>query len=169
MGEAFRTNDSGEEPFDQWFALADADGDGSISRLEFRTDAETFFATLDNSGDKVIDADEMAAYERDTPGRTRAAGGGAATPSSDRPKPKSSTPVPKGHVAIVTSGNVPSATRIHPGDTRINFAEVPQPVAMADLNLDRRVTLDEFLKTAGKRFTNYDVDKDGRLTRKELN
>lgn len=168
MGEPFRTNQAGEAPFDQWWKLADQDGDGAISRLEFRSDAETFFANLDSNGDKVIDADEMAAYEQMAPGRTRAAGGGAEEPSSGRPKPKSSSPVEQGQVALVTSGNVPSATRIHPGGGRINFSEVPQPVAMADLNLDRRVTLDEFTRTAGRRFANYDVDQDGRLTRKEL-
>ena len=68
----------------------------------------------------------------------------------------------------MASGDAPSATRIHPGGGRINFAEVPQPVAMADRNLDRRVTIDEFRKTAERRFANYDVDKDGKLTRKEL-
>jgi len=76
--------------------------------------------------------------------------------------------VEKGRVAVVTTGDAPSASRIHPGGGRINFAEVPQPVAMADANLDRRVTLDEFRRTAGRRFGNYDVDKDKRLTRKEL-
>ena len=168
MGEPFRTNEAGEDPFDQWSKLADQDGDGSISRLEFRADAETFFASLDTNDDKVIDADEMAEYERLAPGRTRAAGGGAQEASSSRPQPKPSAPVEKGQVAIVSSGNVPSATRIHPGGGPINFSEVPQPVAMADLNLDRRVTLDEFVKTASRRFSNYDVDQDGRLTRKEL-
>lgn len=169
MGEPFRTSAAGEDPFDQWVKLADLDGDGTVSRLEFRSDAETFFASLDTDADKVIDADEMAAYEHMAPGRTRAAGGGAPEQSSARPTPKSSAPVEKGQVALVTSGNVPSATRIHPGGGgKINFAEVPQPVAMADLNLDRRVTLDEFTRTAGRRFSNYDADQDGRLTRKEL-
>ena len=168
MGEPFRTNDAGEDPFDQWVKLADQDGDGAISRLEFRSDAQAFFANLDANNDKVIDADEMADYEQLAPGRTRAAGGGAKETSSTRPTPKSSAPVDKGQVALVTSGDAPSATRIHPGGGPINFAEVPQPVAMADLNLDRRVTLDEFTKTAGKRFANYDLDKDGRLTRNEL-
>lgn len=168
MGEPFRTNEAGEDPFDQWFKLADQDGDATVSRLEFRGDAEAFFAALDTNEDKVIDADEMRDYEHLAPGRTRAAGGGAAEASSARPKPKSSAPVEKGQVALVTSGNVPSATRIHVADRRINASAVPQPVAMADLNLDRRVTLDEFVKTAGKRFTNHDVDQDGRLTRKEL-
>lgn len=168
MGEPFWTNTAGEHPFDQWFKLADQDSDGAISNLEFRSDAETFFASLDTNDDKVIDADEMAEYERMAPGRTRAAGGGAPLVSSNRPKPTSSAPVAKGQVAVVSSGNVPSATRIHPGGGRINFSEVPQPVAMADHNLDRRVTLDEFIKTAGRRFSSYDVDNDGRLTRKEL-
>lgn len=168
MGEPYWTNDAGEHPFDQWINTADRDSDGAVSSVEFLSDADDFFASLDTSGDKVIDGDEMAAYEQLAPGRTRAAGGGAKLPSSARPKPRPSAPVEQGQVAVVTSGNVPSATRIHPGGGRINFSEVPQPVAMADLNLDRRVTLQEFRKTAGRRFVNHDVDKDGRLTRKEL-
>lgn len=168
MGEPFRTNEAGEAPFDQWWKLADADSDGAVSRLEFRTDAESFFGNLDANGDKVIDADEMAQYEDLAPGRTRAAGGGANLPSSKRPTAKSSAPVEEGQVALVTGGDAPSATRIHPGGGRINYSEVPQPVAMADLNLDRRVTLDEFTKTAGRRFTNYDTDQNGRLVPKEL-
>jgi hypothetical protein len=168
MGEPFWTNDAGEAPFDQWWKLADEDGDGAISRREFRTDAEAFFASLDTTHDKIIDADEMAVYEQSAPGRTRAAGGGAEQASSSRPKPKSSAPVEEGQVAIVSSGNVPSATRIHPGGGAIDFSSVPQPVAMADRNIDRRVTLDEFIDTADRRFANYDVDQDGRLSRKEL-
>jgi Ca2+-binding EF-hand superfamily protein len=166
MGELFRTNADGEDPLDQWFKLADQDGDGTISRLEFRSDAQFFFASLDTNGDKVIDGDEMAEYEKMAPGRTRAAGG--ASTSSSRPQATSSAPVEQGQVAVVSSGNVPSATRIHPGGGPIDFSDMPQPVAMADLNLDRRVTLDEFMKTADKRFTTYDANGDGRLTRKEL-
>ena len=168
MGEPFRTNAAGEDPFDQWFKLADRDGDGAISRLELQQDAQAFFATLDVDGDKVIDGDEMAAYERDAPSRTRVAGGEGATLSSRRPTPTSSAPVPKGQVAIVSSGSVPSATRVHPGGGRNTSTDVAQPVAMTDLNLDRRVTVDEFNKAAARRFTNYDTDQDNKLSRKEL-
>ena len=168
MGEPYWTNSVGEHPFDQWVKMADQDGDGAISGVEFRSDADAFFQSLDTNDDMIIDADEMAVYERLAPGQTRAAGGGAKLPSSARPKATFSTPVAKGQVAIVASGDAPSATRIHPGGGRINYSEVPQPVAMADHNLDRRVTLEEFRKTAGRRFSNYDVDKDGRLTRREL-
>ncbi len=168
MGEPFWTNEAGVHPFDQWVKGADLDGDGAISNAEFRADADAFFASLDLNDDKIIDGDEMAKYEALAPGKTRAAGGGAQLPSSARTKPTASAPVEEGQVAVVTSGNVPTATRIHPGGGRINYSEVPQPVAMADANLDRRVTQAEFRKTAGRRFGNYDVDKDGRLTRKEL-
>ena len=168
MGEPYWTNAAGEHPFDQWVKTADQDGDGAVSRVEFRADADAFFESLDLNDDKIIDGNEMADYEQLAPGRTRAAGGGAKLPSSARPKPTSSTPLMKGQVAVVANGSAPSATRIHPGGGRINFSEVPQPVAMADANLDRRVTVEEFRKTAGRRFANYDLDQDGRLTRKEL-
>ncbi len=168
MGEPYWTSETGEPPFDQWLKTADQDGDGAVSSVEFLGDAEAFFASLDTSGDKIIDGDEMRAYEQLAPGKTRAAGGGAKLPSSARQKAKSSKPVEEGRVAVVTTGDAPSATRIHPGGGKINFSDVPQPVAMADANLDRRVTLEEFRRTAGRRFGSYDVDKDGRLTRKEL-
>lgn len=168
MGEPYWTNSAGEHPFDQWVKMADQDADGAISAMEFRKDADAFFESLDLNGDTIIDGDEMTKYEQLAPGRTRAAGGGAVLPSSKRPKATASSAAPQGQVGIVSGGDAPSATRIHPGGGRINFAEVPQPVAMADANLDRRVTIAEFRKTADRRFGNYDVDKDGRLTRKEL-
>lgn len=168
MGEPFWTSSAGEHPFDQWYKTADHDSDGAVSAAEFLSDADGFFASLDTNDDKIIDADEMAVYEQLAPGRTRAAGGGAKMPSSARQKATSSSPVEAGQVALVTTPDAPSATRIHPGGGRINFSNVPQPVAMADANLDRRVTVAEFRKTAGRRFSNYDTDKDGRLTRKEL-
>lgn len=172
MGEPFRTNEAGEDPFDQWFELADLDGNGHITRLEFRSDAEAFFARLDTNEDKVIDADEMREYEHLAPGRTRAAAGGAQArgAATDRVKGPGELEREKGHVPIVADGTAPSVSRVPKGGNGpITLAtNVPQPVAMADLNIDRRVTLDEFTKTASKRFTNYDLDQDSRLTRKEL-
>ncbi len=171
MGEPFRTDETGRDAFDQWFELADEDGDGGISRLEFRTDAEAFFARLDVNEDKVIDADEMKEYEHLAPGRTRAAAGGAQATGApmDRVKGPGELERDKGRVPLVADGTAPSVSRVPKGGgSSINAAGVPQPVAMADLNIDRRVTLDEFTKTASRRFTNYDQDQDGRLTAKEL-
>lgn len=171
MGEPFRTNEAGEAPFDQWFSLADLDGDGALSRLEFRSDAEAFFARLDTDADKVIDADEMREYEHLAPGRTRAAAGGAQAKgaASDRVKGPGELEREKGNVPIVADGTAPSISRVRKQvGTSTLAANTPQPVAMADLNIDRRVTLDEFARTASNRFTRYDEDSDGRLSRKEL-
>jgi len=171
MGEPFRINEAREDPLDQWLKLADQDGDGRISRLELRADAETFFAALDTSGDKVIDADEMKEYERLVPGRTRVAAGGAqAQPvATDPVKGPGAKEREAGHVPIVADASAPTISRVPKGGgMSIVAANTPQPVAMADLNIDRRVTLEEFTKTAAKRFTNYDADQDGQLTRKEL-
>ena len=171
MGEPFRTNDAGKDPFDQWFELADRDGDGAISRLEFRQDAEAFFAGLDTTEDKVIDADEMRDYETMAPGRTRAAAGGAQARGAitDRIKGPGELEREKGHVPIVADGTAPSISRV-PKEIGASTlaANVPQPVAMADLNIDRRVTVEEFTRTASNRFKRFDADQDGRLSRKEL-
>ena len=171
MGEPFRTDEAGRQPFDQWFDLADQNGDGTITRLEFRQDAEAFFARLDTNADKIIDADEMREYEYLAPGRTRAAAGGvqAQGAASDRIKGPGEIERQKGHVPIVADGTAPSISRVprEIGSSTL-AANVPQPVAMADLNIDRRVTLDEFTRTASNRFTRYDGDQDGRLSRKEL-
>ena len=168
MGEPFWTDEAGKAPFDQWLEMADQDGDGMISKAEFRKDADAFFESLDTSGDHVIDGQEMAKYEQLAPGKTRAAGGAGRIPSSARPTPTPSSPVEDGMVAIVSAGNVPSATRIHPGGGPIDYTNLPQPVAMADRNIDGRVTADEFRKTADMRFANYDLNKDGKLSAREL-
>src|SRR6476620_10648732 len=63
MGEPFWTNAAGEPPFEQWWKLVDQDGDGAISTVEFRADADAFFSSLDSNNDKIIDGDEMADYE----------------------------------------------------------------------------------------------------------
>ena len=172
MGEPFRTDESGKDAFDQWFELADQNGDRGISRIEFRQDAEAFFARLDGNDDKVIDADEMREYEHLAPGRTRAAAGGAQATGAptERIKGPGELERDKGRVPIVADGTAPSISRVPKGGGGSPFSSstVPQPVAMADLNIDRRVTLDEFAKTASRRFTNYDQDQDGKLTAKEL-
>jgi hypothetical protein len=50
----------------------------------------------------------------------------------------------------------------------LEFLEVPQPVMMADADFDQRVSADEFSKTASKRFSRNDKNKDGLLQLSEL-
>jgi hypothetical protein len=168
MGEPFRATDEQKDPFDRWFKQADENQDGFITRIELQNDADYFFAALDKNDDKVIDADEMNHYEeRVAPSTVRAVGsnlGGYA-----RYTPKGPEPGRPNEIPIKLEGMAESKSRIKKSSSSpVVYANVPQPVAMADANLDRRVTLVEFRGTASKRFSRYDVDHDGRLTTKEL-
>ncbi len=63
-GEPFRPSAAAPDPFEAWFAVADANHDGRIDRAEFRADAVQFFQRLDTNHDGVIDGFEVAAYEK---------------------------------------------------------------------------------------------------------
>ena len=85
-GEPFRAEPGAPYPVAAWFAGADTNHDGALSREEFVADAMRFFAILDVDHNGVIDGFEVSAYEtqiapeilqgfRDVPG-----GDGAAAP-----------------------------------------------------------------------------------------
>src|SRR5262249_14699354 len=81
-GKPYRTAPGEPYPSAVWFAAADADHDGKLTRREFRADAAAFFHELDLNHDGVIDASEITAYEHATPeivlGFRPAQGGGGA-------------------------------------------------------------------------------------------
>lgn len=168
MGEPFRATDEQKDPFERWFSQADENQDGFITRIELQNDADYFFAALDKNDDKVIDGEEMDHYEeRVAPSTVRAVGsnlGAYARYSPNGPAPGRPDEIP-----IRLEGMAESKSRIKKSSSSPTvYANVPQPVALADANLDRRVTVAEFRGTAGKRFSRYDVDHDGRLSPKEL-
>ena len=50
----------------------------------------------------------------------------------------------------------------------MQLIDEPEPVSGADLNLDSRVTHEEWMRAADQRFDILDQSKDGRLTLQEL-
>ena len=64
-GEPFRAARGEPYPVDVWFARADADHDGKLTRSEFRRDFMTYFAVLDVNHDGIVDAKEITRYEED--------------------------------------------------------------------------------------------------------
>jgi hypothetical protein len=62
MGEPF-TAERGGDALADWFAQADRNRDGAISKDEMEQDADRFFATLDVNRDGEIDPDEITRYE----------------------------------------------------------------------------------------------------------
>lgn len=148
-GEPFRQGDGRAA----WFEGADANHDGALSLAEFRADAMRFFKVLDANGDGMIDGHENQLYEtKIAPEITRMSfgagpprGGAGGPPRGDGKRPKSA---PIGRE----------------GAARFSMLNEPQPVRGADVNLDYRITPEEWAKTAGKRFAILDKDDDGRLT-----
>ena len=62
-GEPFRGHDKGPYAVALWFAQADANKDGVLTREEFRADAVRFFASLDLNKDGKLDSAEIKHYE----------------------------------------------------------------------------------------------------------
>jgi hypothetical protein len=50
------------------------------------------------------------------------------------------------------------------GAARFSLLNIPQPIRGADLNLDWKVTAEEWAKAANQRFALLDADGDGKLT-----
>src|SRR3954469_4904671 len=63
MGEPFRAGADEPYPSAQWFAKADADRDGKLTRAEMLADADQFFGRLDSNHDGEITPTENRVYE----------------------------------------------------------------------------------------------------------
>ena len=151
MGEPFR----GGQGLAAWFAKADGDGDGKITPAEFQADAERYFKVLDTSKDGKLDGFELQAWERDhapeiggvyTQGGLRLAG-----------------PPPERGGGLFGFGRK-SAARGREGAGQFGLLNIPQPVQGSDRDADRRVSLDEWKRTASVRFDLLDTGKSGALT-----
>jgi len=158
-GEPFRAAAEAPYPVAAWFAGADANHDGALSRDEFVADAGRFFIVLDTDKDGVIDGFEVSAYERNIApeillGVSMPPGGGRGGPpgGGDGPPRKRG-----GLVGGALQGATPYAL----------LAE-PQPVMGADADFNRRISRDEAVKAAKSRFALLDTDKDALLRVEEL-
>ncbi|MFN3572290.1 MAG: hypothetical protein ACK4TR_02095 [Phenylobacterium sp.] len=163
-GEPFRQGDGRAA----WFAGADRDGDTLLTEAEFRLDAERFFAVLDADGNGTIDGFENQAYERDVvPEITRLAGPFGGGPAGRRPEGGRRGPPPGGGDGGLRGllGKGPQAGgERRDGAARWSLLNIPQPVRGADADLSGRVSLEEWRAAASRRFSLLDADGDGVLT-----
>lgn len=144
MGEPFFGRTAGEDGLIPWFEQADSNHDGALTVEEMVADAERFYATLDTNHDGEIGPDEISHYEvvvapqlrvRTFMGVENLPGGGQDVSYDDESS--------AGHYGLL---------------------QIPEPVASADSNFSRGVTLDEFRQAAVRRFGSLDVDHTGQLT-----
>ena len=176
MGEAFRAHNGSEDTLANWFYQADRDRDGILSAAEMQTDAERFFATLDTNRDGQIDPDELAHYEWEVApeiqvtSRTRRKPGDPApvvlADSSDENRPRDrerdrQKRREEGYASLGIRGELQGAARYA-------LLNIPEPVAAADTDFNRAITLDEFRQAALGRFQLLDTARRGSLTLVQL-
>lgn len=164
MGEPFRANPTGEAPIARWFGQADRNRDGMISPDELQADADRFFKRLDDNGDGQIDPEEIVIYEWEIAPeiqvnsewrRTR----GEATAGSPQ-RDGDGKRRDDEHDGYRVDGLQ--------GAARYGLLNIPQPVASADADFNRLITLGEFRQAALHRFKLLDGNQLGRLTLAEL-
>lgn len=160
-GEPFRAEPGAPYPAAVWFAAADTDHDGRLSRAEFLADAERFFHSLDTDNDGEVDGFETAAYERATPELsplvTPLRAGEGMNPNLGRRG---------GGRSSVQAGGGPSRRRGggREGAALYSYLYDPQPVKAADTDFSSRITLAEARAVAERRFALLDTAKAGALT-----
>lgn len=148
MGEPFVGRTPGEDGLVVWFAQADANHDGILTADEMAADADRFFKTLDLNHDGEIDPDEVTNYE-------------AYIVPNLRVDP------------IFTAADLPGGEHEEHVDDetnagRMGLLKIPEPVASADTNFDRGVSVAEFDVAAKQRFQLLDSNNSGGLTLRDL-
>lgn len=164
-----------------WFAGADADHDGAVTFEEFTADGRRWFVSLDTDRDGRLNQDELAAYEAslrrfggmslDRPRRGREegfpiinipgpAGGGEEIPLADTTTLGVAPQARSGGRRVRPSGRVGSYGVI----AESGFFNLPQPVKSADVNVDQRVSAEEWAAATQRWFSALDTDRDGKLT-----
>jgi len=158
MGEPFRA-DGATPPIAVWFAAADQDADGRLSRDEFVGQAMGFFrTTLDANGDGGVTTLESAALWRAEAPEMFALR--PMTAAQERPRHRTGgTPNPRDRRE---SRAAHQASRSAP-TPMAHFAlfDIAEPVMSCDADISRRVTEDEFAACAARRFALLDEDGDG--------
>jgi hypothetical protein len=173
MGEPFRPRSAADDTLADWFRQADRNHDGVIDAGEMRADAERFFATLDTNHDAQIDPDELTQYEWEIApdvqvnSRTKRAPGqpgpaAVKTSFDDQPNAKQRRERSREAEAALGIGGALQ------GAARYALLNIPEPVAAADTDFNRAITLDEFRQAALTRFELLDSGHIGHLTLVQL-
>lgn len=164
-GEPFRGGDKDDYAVALWFAKADANHDGVVSKEEFRADAMRFFAVVDLNKDGKVDAAEIKNYEEKLAPEVLAR-------SFDSPE----TDGKKGPVDVqphgdTRLGNLKSTTdegQNRQGAGYFSFLDEPEPLTAADMDFNNKVSREEWTAAANRRFGRLDPEGTGGLKLKDL-
>jgi EF hand domain-containing protein len=179
MGEPFRAHSVTDDTLADWFYRTDANRDGYITDDEMIADADRFFARLDSDHDGEIGPDEIAQYEyevapeiqvmsktRRTPGQPASVAIQSGADDVDA-SPQDEARRRRGRADEDYYGSLGIGGALQ-GAARYSLLNLPEPVAAADTDLNRSITLQEFREAAAARFELLDKAHQGRITLVEL-
>jgi Ca2+-binding EF-hand superfamily protein len=166
MGEPFRAHAVSDDTFANWFYQADRNRDGVLTPDEMQADADRFFAKLDTNHDGEIDPDELVQYEWDVAPEIQVNSRHMRAPGEPRPKEEikrasGNEAEAAGHGLDGRRGRGMDGGP--QGAARYALLNIPEPVAAADTNFDRAISLSEFRQAAIARFQLLDTAHTGRL------
>lgn len=178
MGEPFRAHSVTDDTLADWFYRADANRDGYLTAAEMVADAERFFAKLDTDHDGELGPDEIAQYEYDVAPEIQAMSKTRRAPGQPSPAAIQRDPDDPGADSDRTRrrharddqdyyGSLGIGGALQ-GAARYSLLNLPEPVAAADTDFNRSITLQEFRNAAIERFQLLDRARQGRITLAQL-
>lgn len=156
MGEPFRSKAPGDDTLVNWFGQADRDRDNVLTPAEMQADAERFFGILDTDRSGEILPEEIKAYEWQLVPEVQVNSEWRRGRGEQGPLKQPKRPVAYDAYTLQ-------------GGARYALLNMPQPVAAADADFDRAVTIAEFRNAAELRFQRLDRAGDRQLTIADLN
>jgi len=147
-----------------WFNQADRNHDQTLTSDEMQADADRFFALVDTNHDGEIDPDEITHYEQVIAPEVQSGPHFSLTSDADAPARRSGHR--GGHRHHWGGGGADVAG--YQGAERFALLDLPEPVAAADLDFSRGISLQEFRHAALQRFQALDMEHQGRLALEEL-
>lgn len=151
-GEPFRAPGDQPYPVGKWFAQADANQDGRLTRDEFRADADSWFKALDADGDGQVSMPEVTRWEEQlVPEITRSGLGMRGAPER----------------RSGASARNTVDTRMQ-GAAAYSLINEPHPIRGADSDFSYGVSRAEWRAASDRRFALLDVDGDGAILLTDL-
>jgi hypothetical protein len=171
MGEPIRARKPNEDTLARWFSQVDRNHDGFLTPDELQADAQRYFTeVLDTNHDGQIDPDEIIHYEWTVApeiqvnSRLRR----ARAPGEAPPKDEAETGEERHGDGERRDRDRYRMDYGPQGAGRYALLNLPEPVAAADADLNRAITLQEFRQAALDRFNLLDKRHEGRLSLQEL-